>query len=80
MHVRDGWYGRDDGETDRGPCDPQRLRKEYRDVVDTLGRTQNNITGALKSYKSAVNAMEQQVRKDKGTLFRRFLLTLQGLT
>ena len=34
-------------------------------MVDTLARTQQNITSVLKSYKSAVDSLEQQIQKDK---------------
>lgn len=44
----------------------QKLRKEYKDVADTLARTQNTITSSLKSYKSAVDTLEQQLLKDRG--------------
>lgn len=47
----------------------QKLRKEYRDVVDTLHRTQQNITSSLKSYKNAVDGLEQQIAKDKRMAF-----------
>jgi DNA anti-recombination protein RmuC len=43
----------------------QKLRKDYKDVADTLARTQQNITSALKSYRSAVDSLEQRIRKDK---------------
>jgi DNA anti-recombination protein RmuC len=43
----------------------QKLRKDYKDVADTLARTQQNITSALKSYRSAVDSLEQRICKDK---------------